>query len=87
MRAVLAGPGAIAWFGPPQGQALPAGNESALISTVRDEGGAVVSEHMVQLVTPEHIRVPLAKASSRGPNSQKQKKKKPPPPPVLATRD
>jgi hypothetical protein len=55
------GPGAIEWFGP-RG-ALPAGNDSALISTVRDEGGAVVSEHMVQLATPEHINVPVAKLS------------------------
>ena len=47
------GPGAIEWFGPPQGQALPAGNESALISTVRDEAGGIISEHMVQLTTPE----------------------------------
>ena len=58
------GPGAIEWFGPPQGIALPLGNESSLIATVHDEGGAVVSEHMVQLVTPEHIRVPLAKLST-----------------------
>ena len=55
------GPGAIEWFGPSEG--LPAGNDSALISTVRDEAGAIVSEHMVQLVTPEHIRVPVAKLS------------------------
>ena len=30
---------------------------------MHDETGAVVSEHMVQLVTPEHIRVPAAKVS------------------------
>jgi len=59
--ALPAGPGAIRWFGPPAGQSLPPANGSALISTVRDEAGAVVSEHMVQLVTPEHLRVPVAK--------------------------
>lgn len=57
------GPGAIEWFGPPQGESLPAGSDSALISTVRDETGAIVSEHMVQLVTPEHINAPVAKVS------------------------
>jgi beta-mannosidase len=58
-----AGPGGIYWFGPPQGQALPPGNSTALMSTVRDEAGAVVSEHMVQLVTPQHICVPPATLS------------------------
>jgi hypothetical protein len=58
--ALPAGPGAIEWFGP---AALPVGNDSSLISTVRDEDGAIVSEHMVQLVTPEHIRVPVAKVT------------------------
>jgi hypothetical protein len=57
------GPGAIAWFGLPDGQPLPLGNETALISTVHDEQGVVVSEHMVQLVTPKFIRVPDATVS------------------------
>ena len=52
------GPGAIEWFGPADG--LPPANDTAIISTVRDEDGGVISEHMVQLVTPEHIRVPVA---------------------------
>ena len=57
------GPGAIEWFGLAEGQALPAGNTTALMSTVVDEVGAVVSEHMVQLVTPEHLCVPPATIS------------------------
>ena len=56
------GPGAIAFFEPP---ALPAGNETALLSSVHDEAGALVSEHMVLLVTPQHIRVPVATLSIR----------------------
>ena len=55
------GPGAIVWFGPVV--PLPTGNASSVISTVRDEAGAVVSEHMVQLITPEFIRVPAATLS------------------------
>lgn len=55
------GPGAIEWFGPPGD--LPSTNDTALISTVRDETGAIISEHMVQLVTPQHIRVPIANVS------------------------
>ena len=57
------GPGTIEWFGLAEGQTLPAGNATALMSTVVDEVGAVVSEHMVQLVTPEHICVPPATIS------------------------
>ena len=57
------GPGAIAWFGLPGGRPLPDGNSTAVMSTVRDEAGAVVSEHIVQLVTPEFIRVPNATLS------------------------
>ena len=53
------GPGAIEWFE----QVLPSGNDTAVVSTVRDETGAVLSEHMVQLVTPAHIRVPVAKVT------------------------
>jgi hypothetical protein len=55
------GPGAIAWFSPPA--ALPAGNTTTVVSTVTDEEGAVVSEHVLQLVTPEFIRVPDAALS------------------------
>ena len=58
------GPGAIAWLGAAEGlPRLPAGNNTALISTVRDEAGALVSEHMVQLVMPQQICVPDAKLS------------------------
>ena len=52
-----AGPGAIAWFR----AALPPGNTSSLVATVRDEQGGVVSENMVQLARPSAIRVPDAK--------------------------
>lgn len=55
------GPGAISFFKPPT--ALPAGNNTAVVSTVTDENGRVVSEHMVQLVTPQYIRVPEAMIS------------------------
>jgi beta-mannosidase len=57
------GPGTIEWFGLPEGQTLPSGNTTALISTVVDEVGTVVSEHLVQLVTPEHLCVPRATLS------------------------
>ena len=52
------GPGAIAWFSPPA--PLPPGNTTSVVSTVTDEAGAVVSEHVVQLATPEFIRAPAA---------------------------
>jgi hypothetical protein len=52
------GPGAIAWFSPPA--PLPPGNTTSVVSTVTDEAGAVVSEHVVQLATPQFIRVPDA---------------------------
>jgi hypothetical protein len=55
------GPGAIAWFTPPS--ALPPANATAVISTVRDEVGSIVSEHMLQRVTPEHLAVPAATVS------------------------
>jgi beta-mannosidase len=54
---MVAGPGALEWFS----AKLPAGNTSTTIATVRDVKGVVVSEHMVQLVKPMDIRVPVAK--------------------------
>lgn len=58
-----AGPGAIEWFGLPDGAMLPPGNTTATICTVTDEVGALASEHLVQLVTPEHLCVPVADVS------------------------
>lgn len=63
--ALAEGPGAILWFTLPAGKSLPSGNDTALISTVTDESGAVVSEHMVQLVTPQQIQVPVAKVTAK----------------------
>ena len=57
------GPGAIEWFGLPDGAMLPPGNTTATICTVTDEVGALASEHLVQLVTPEHLCVPVADVS------------------------
>lgn len=42
---------------------LPSGNTSSVISTVHDEKGVVMSEHMVQLIKPMMMRVPAAKLS------------------------
>ena len=56
---MAAGPGAIEWFDVD----LPAGNTTAVISTVRDAKGSLMSEHMVQLVKPMDMRVPHAKLS------------------------
>lgn len=57
--AMAAGPGALEWFNAD----LPPGNTTSIISTVRNAHGAVVSEHMVQLVKPMDMRVPAAKLS------------------------
>lgn len=54
-----AGPGVIQWFT----AELPTGNTSSIISTVRNNNGAVLSEHMVQLVKPLALRVPVTKLS------------------------
>eukprot|EP00038_Savillea_parva_P004143 m.134586 g.134586 ORF g.134586 m.134586 type:complete len:1103 (-) comp11390_c0_seq3:144-3452(-) len=53
------GPGAVGWFN----TSLPAGNTTALISTVKGEDGSVISEHMVQLVRPMALLVPNATVS------------------------
>ena len=42
---------------------LPSGNTTSVISTVLNEQGSLVSEHMVQLVKPMDMRVPAAKLS------------------------
>ena len=57
--AMAEGPGALEWFNAD----LPAGNTTSIISTVHDEAGAVVSEHMVQLVKPRDMAVAVAKLS------------------------
>lgn len=58
--AMQAGPGALEWFS----AELPPGNTSSVISTVHDaKGGNLMSEHMVQLVKPMDMRVPVAKLS------------------------
>lgn len=54
-----AGPGALTWFD----AELPPGNTSSVISTVHDANGVLMSEHMVQLLKPKDMRVPLAKLS------------------------
>jgi beta-mannosidase len=56
---MLAGPGALEWFNAD----LPPGNTSSIISTVHNAEGEVMSEHMVQLVKPMELRVPLAELS------------------------
>merc|ERR1712070_314806 len=53
------GPGAMHWFSPPN-DAMPNPNTTAVISTVRDSDGTVVSEHMLQLEYPRFLQTPLA---------------------------
>jgi beta-mannosidase len=66
-----AGPGAIEWFDAD----LPAGNTSSVISTVRDSKGELMSEHMVQLVKPMEMRVPVAKLSFKVANGAFRKRR------------
>jgi hypothetical protein len=54
------GPGAIEWIGLAPNATVPTGNDTAIISTVHDEEGGLISEHMVQLVRPKEIVVPVA---------------------------
>ena len=54
---LVEGPGALSWFT----AQLPAGNGTSIVATVHDDTGAVMSEHMVQLVKPQEMRVPEAK--------------------------
>jgi hypothetical protein len=54
------GPGAVEWFPaelPPASQR----NTTSVMSTVHDVTGAVLSEHMVLLLYPMHLRVPPAR--------------------------
>ena len=58
---MAAGPGALEWFN----AELPPGNTSSIISTVHDSEGKLMSEHMVQLVKPVDMRVPVTKLAFR----------------------
>eukprot|EP00039_Didymoeca_costata_P021562 m.2498 g.2498 ORF g.2498 m.2498 type:complete len:975 (-) comp2531_c0_seq1:113-3037(-) len=53
------GPGPVEWFN----VSTINGNKTATISTVKDEEGNVISEHMIQLVRPNSICVPAANVS------------------------
>ena len=57
--ALSEGPGVVDWFA----AQLPFGNTTSVVSTVRDAKGVTLSEHMVQLVKPMLMRVPVAKIS------------------------
>ena len=56
------GPGAIEWFNV---DSLPSShrNTTSVISAVHDSAGALVSEHLIQLINPMYMRVPLAQLS------------------------
>jgi hypothetical protein len=57
--ALAEGPGTVEWFHAD----LPSGNTTSVISTVHNEDGVVMSEHMVQLSKPKDMRVPAARVT------------------------
>jgi hypothetical protein len=57
--AMAPGPGALEWFN----VSLWNASATSMISTVTDEEGAVISEHLVQLASPKDLVVPIARLS------------------------
>ena len=57
--ALLEGPGVIEWF---TVDSLPSSerNTTSVVSTVHDASGALISEHLIQLINPMYMRVPVA---------------------------